>query len=87
MRVSGVPPGPKGHFLLGMLPEIRRDELDFLWRLVHEYGDIVYLRVVNHPVYILSHPRDIETVLLTKSKTSSNRFFCARAKPFLGMGC
>jgi hypothetical protein len=43
MKPSHLPPGPKGHFLVGVLPEIRRDELDFLMRLVREYGDIVYL--------------------------------------------
>ena len=30
MKLSPVPPGPKGHFLVGSLPEIQRDELDFL---------------------------------------------------------
>ena len=40
MRFSPTPPGPKGRFLLGSLLEIRREELDFLMRLVREYADL-----------------------------------------------
>jgi len=47
MKLSPVPPGPKGHFLVGSLPEIQRDELDFLMRQVREHGDVVHLRVRN----------------------------------------
>jgi len=86
MRVSPLPPGPKGHFLVGALPEIRRDELDYLMRLVREHGDVVYLRVVNHPVYILSHPRDIETVLLTKSSNFIKSVFLRESKALFGNG-
>ena len=86
MRLSPVPPGPKGHFLVGSLPEIQRDELDFLMRQVHDHGDIVHLRVVNHPVYILSHPRDIETVLVSKSSNFIKSVFLRESKVLLGDG-
>ena len=55
-------------------------------RLVREYGNIVYLRVVNHPVYILSHPRDIETVLLTKSGNFIKSVFLRESKALFGDG-
>lgn len=86
MKPSLLPPGPKGHFLVGSLPEIRRDELDFLMQLVREYGDVVFLRVVNHPVYILSHPRDIETVLLTNSSNFIKSVFLRESKALFGDG-
>lgn len=86
MKLSPVPPGPKGHFLVGSLPEIQRDELDFLMQLVREYGDIVYLRVVNHPAYLLSHPRDIETVLVTKSSNFIKSVFLRESKALFGDG-
>jgi hypothetical protein len=47
MKLSPVPPGPKGHFLVGSLPEIQRDELDFLMEQVHEHGDVVHLRKLS----------------------------------------
>ncbi len=86
MPTSDLPPGPKGHFLLGMLPEIRRDEFDFLNRLVAEYGDIVFLRVVNHPVYILSNPQDIEEVLLTNHENFIKSVFLRESKALFGNG-
>jgi cytochrome P450 len=86
MKPSLLPPGPKGHFLVGSLPEIRRDELDFLMKLVREHGDVVFLRVVNHPVYILSHPRDIETVLLTSSSNFIKSVFLRESKALFGDG-
>jgi cytochrome P450 len=86
MRTSAMPPGPKGHFLLGVLPEIRRDELDYLNRLVQDYGDVIYLRVVNHPVYILSHPRDIEGVLLTNHSNFVKSVFLRESQALFGNG-
>ncbi|NJO27877.1 MAG: cytochrome P450, partial [Richelia sp. SL_2_1] len=38
-----LPPGPKGHFLVGILPEYQRNPLGFLSNCTKNYGDIVYL--------------------------------------------
>ena len=86
MQILPVPPGPKGHFIVGVLPEIRRDELDFLNRCVREYGDIVHVRVVNQPAYILSHPRDIEYVLLTNSTNFIKSVFLRESRALFGNG-
>ncbi len=81
-----APPGPKGHILFGALPDIRRDELDFLNRCVREYGDVVHLRVVNHPAYILSNPKDIEYVLLTNSANFIKSVFLRESRALFGNG-
>ena len=86
MKLSPVPPGPKGHFLVGSLPEIQRDELDFLMQQVREHGDVVHLRVVNHPVYILSHPRDIEYVLVGKAGNFIKSVFLRESRALFGDG-
>ena len=86
MTTTLVPPGPKGHFLLGVLPEIQRDELDFLRFLVREYGDIVFVRVVNHPVFVLNHPRDIEEVLLTNYGNFVKSIFLRESQALFGNG-
>ena len=86
MSLSPVPPGPKGHFLVGSLPEIQRDEFDFLMRQVHEHGDVVHVRVVNHHAYVLSHPRDIETVLVSKSSNFIKSVFLRESKALFGDG-
>src|SRR5258707_13266402 len=65
--LPGRPPGPKGRFLLGSLIEVSRDWLGFYKRCAEEYGDVVCVRLAHVPVYLIVHPRDIETVLVTNA--------------------
>jgi cytochrome P450 len=60
-----LPPGPKGHFLLGNLRAVSRDWLGFYSQCAKEYGDVVQLRYVHVPICLVMHPRDIEYVLVT----------------------
>jgi cytochrome P450 len=63
-----IPPTPKGHWLLGNLPEFRRDILGMFVRCSKEYGDVVRLRIPNLTAYLLTHPDDIEYVLVTANR-------------------
>ena len=60
-----LPPGPKGHFLLGNLAAVSRDWLGFYAQCARDYGDVVHLRYLHVPICLLMHPRDIEYVLVT----------------------
>src|SRR3989454_11036298 len=60
-------PGPKGRFLLGSAIEVARDWLGFYKRCAEEYGDVVCVHLAHVPVYLIVHPRDIETVLVTNA--------------------
>src|SRR5262249_7312589 len=61
---TGIPPGPPGHFLIGNALQILREPFDFPIRCLHEYGDVVRLRLGRSLVYyLLSHPDHIEQVL------------------------
>src|SRR5438876_775748 len=60
-------PGPKGRFLLGSLIEVSRDWLGFYKNCADEYGDVVRVHLAHVPVYLVVHPRDIETVLVTNA--------------------
>ncbi|HYE64038.1 MAG TPA: cytochrome P450 [Pyrinomonadaceae bacterium] len=62
-----IPPGPRGHFLLGHLQEYGKDPLGFLARCARDYGDIVHLRFPGTHVYLLNHPDYIEEVLSADS--------------------
>jgi cytochrome P450 len=53
--------------LLGSLVEVSRDWLGFYQRCADEYGDVVRINSAHVPVYLIVHPRDIETVLITKA--------------------
>jgi cytochrome P450 len=61
------PPGPRGRFLIGSLIEISRDWLGFYKNCADEYGDVVRVHLAHVPVYLVVHPRDIETVLVTNA--------------------
>src|SRR5688572_21733248 len=58
------PPGPKGHFLLGNLPEFGTDVLGFFTSTARTHGDIAFVRLAGRPAYLLSHPDLIEQVLV-----------------------
>src|SRR6266446_5270290 len=60
-------PGPKGRFLLGSLVELSRDWLGFYKGCAEQFGDVVCVHLAHVRVYLIVHPRDIETVLVTNA--------------------
>ncbi|MGI9166311.1 MAG: cytochrome P450 [Pyrinomonadaceae bacterium] len=62
-----LPPGPKGHPILGVMPEFNRDTLRFITRC-RDYGDVVRARFLYVTAYFLYHPNDIEYVVSTNAK-------------------
>jgi cytochrome P450 len=63
MPRAPLPPGPKGHFLIGNLLPIARDTPAALLGWAREYGDVVRFRLGTMTNYMLNHPEDIEMVL------------------------
>jgi cytochrome P450 len=61
---GNLPPGPRGNFLLGSAVEMARSSMKFFTTCAREYGDIVYLRFFGTPICLLTHPSDIEYVLV-----------------------
>jgi cytochrome P450 len=86
MGAATLPPGPRGHWLSGSLPDFRRDRLDFLSRCAREYGDIVGLRLGPRRVFLVNHPDAIEEVLVTQARNFT-KHFALRLNPLvLGKG-
>ena len=81
-----LPPGPKGHLLVGCLPEFRRDMLGFLAACVRDYGDVVPIRVVNRRLILLSHPDLIEEVLTARARHTTKTAILNMLRPVLGDG-
>jgi len=81
-----VPPGPKGHWLLGNLPGFRRDRLGFLTECAQTYGDVVSLRLATKRIIVVNHPDLIEEVLVTNNRHYIKHFALRMAKPTLGNG-
>lgn len=63
--LTGVrPPSPPPAMLGGHILAMRRDPLAFLMRTARQYGDVVYITVPTFAFYLISHPADIEKVLV-----------------------
>jgi len=82
------PPGPRGGFLLGSLPDFAGDILGFFERAVAEHGDVIRVRLaVGREVILLNDPRSIETVLLTqRSNFIKHTFFWRHVTAIFGRG-
>src|SRR5258705_10285750 len=63
-----LPPGPKGHPIMGVMREFNSDTLGFVTRC-QQYGDVVRTRFLWVHAYFLFKPDDIEAVLTTKAKS------------------
>ena len=50
------PPGPRGHPLVGSLPEFARDVLGFFTACSREHGDLVHFRLAASEVFFLQNP-------------------------------
>src|SRR6266852_8824349 len=60
-------PGPKGRFPLVSAIANGREWLGFYQRSTEEYGYVGCVLLAHVPVYLIVHPRDIETVLVTNA--------------------
>jgi len=56
-------PGPKGHPLLGMLPQFRGDRLGFIVRTARSYGGVARFIVRGRSVFLVSDPAGAKHVL------------------------
>ncbi|MGQ0713778.1 MAG: cytochrome P450 [Gemmatimonadaceae bacterium] len=81
------PAGPKGHFLVGNLPELGTDILGLFTTCARDYGDIAYLSLAGWPAFVLSHPDQIEQVLVTEHKNFiKHTFFWRHVRGIFGNG-
>ena len=81
-----LPAGPRGHLLVGSLPEFRRDVLGFFAACARDYGDVVPLRVPRRRLVLLSHPDLIEEVLATHARRTTKTALLQALRPVLGDG-
>ncbi|OJH36348.1 cytochrome P450 [Cystobacter ferrugineus] len=81
-----IPPGPKGHWLLGNLPERRADPLTLFLRGRERYGDVVRYPMGPLLMYQLSHPDDVKRVLVDNAQNYQKTALMQRLRPVLGEG-
>jgi len=87
MPNNSHPPGPKGHWLLGSLPDYANDILNLFLNSTNEYGDIVRFRLGNRYAYLVRKPEYVEHVLKNRSRYfNKNTHGVRRLKGILGDG-
>src|SRR6202521_626751 len=69
MSAGPMPPGPRGSWLFGATNFLREQPLDLLTNWARQYGDVVSWRTFHIRIYLLNHPDDIETVLVSRSRS------------------
>ena len=67
------------------MEKVNENPFNFLMDLIQNYGDIIYLKLQQKDVYILSNPDNIEQILTRDYKLFS-KTRAAELKPFLGNG-
>jgi hypothetical protein len=78
VAAARLPPGPRGHILLGNLLEFRRDNLAFYTRCARDHGDVVSFRLGPHRVVQVNRPDLVEQVLVTGNRHFAKNFFALR---------
>jgi cytochrome P450 len=82
-----IAPGPPGHFLFGSTRDIRRDPLRFGLEMAQHYGDIVRIRLLFWPAYLVNHPDGVKHVLQENQQNYHKDLYPYRIlKPLLGQG-
>lgn len=78
--------GPRDHWFLGALPDMKDDPVSYLKKLKQEYGRVARFRIVNQHIYFVSSPAGIQHVLSTNSKNYTKTVRYKRLEPLLGKG-
>jgi cytochrome P450 len=81
------PPGPRGHWLLGVLPEFIKDRLGQLRHLHDTWGKVVSFRILRfHNVMVNDPALAAEVLLHRQDKFLKNRGFWVRHYDIFGQG-
>ncbi len=80
------PPRPRGFPFIGNVPRLRRDPLGAMTEWARRHGDVVGLRLAIAEGFLVSHPDDIEHVLVTANRSFVKPWLLRQAGEMLGDG-
>ena len=69
-KAAKLPPRPKGHRLIGLLPGTR-DWAPFLTEMARTHGDVVHFKYLCQPACLVSDPELMAEVLITRQSAFS----------------
>jgi cytochrome P450 len=85
-EVPNRAPGPKGTFLLGSLPQMRRGGFTFMRELQQRYGDVVRFRIGPIEVHLVSSVSGIKHVLQDNYRNYVKSRAFEKVKALVGEG-
>lgn len=85
-RRKTSPPSPPGHWLLGQLPQLRADMLGLFTHSAREYGDVVAFRFGPRRSVLISHPHDIEQILVHRNREFKKNWALRQLRGVVGDG-
>ena len=81
-----LPPGPKGRFYVGSLPERRRDPIGLFLGAARTYGDVVCFSFGPRKVFLVNSHENVKHVLVDNHKNYIKGFGYDKLEPMLGKG-
>ena len=84
MALAPAPPGPTGYPLMGVFPMARRDPLGFFHACARRYGDVVWMRLGLHHVYLVHHPDHVKHVLQDHARVYAKGPPASRVRALFG---
>jgi cytochrome P450 len=79
-------PGPPGRYGVRNLVRFATNQLGFLRDLAATHGDVVHMRMLGERWFLVSHPEDIEAVLVTNARIMARDDFVDVLERALGRG-
>lgn len=86
IQATSIAPGPRGHFLLGHLPERRKDPLNLFVRAMRDYGGVVRMKFGPKLIHLVNDPAGVKHVLQDNAKNYVKGFGYDQLVPLLGAG-
>ncbi len=86
MESSAEIPGPRGLPLLGSLPALARDPLDFVTQVSREHGGIARYHVSTRPHWLITDPEAIGAVLIGLREQTHKDVVTSSLSRLLGRG-
>src|SRR6266852_6215764 len=86
MVATLLPPGPRGHFFVGNIPEYIRDPLGFLSECARKHGDVVRMTFFKGEAYLCNNPEDIQYILGNSNRSFTKGYGGGSMQTLLGNG-
>lgn len=79
-------PGPPGLFGVRNIVRFANSQVDLLRELVDRYGDVVEMKLLGRSCWLISHPDDIETIVVKNARIMGRDAYTDVLKRALGLG-